>query len=388
MVSLYIFSLILGGGFLAMSVLGDLFGSHGDVDLHGDMSGFDGHLGSRDPALGRRCDDLVLDIGDVGDVLHVVAPPRQVPADDIECDRLAAMACVGSRLNGGTAHIDGDFSGHPGLEILHPSAERVVDPHWTRMVSAGITLPLMLKPLNRPWVIAHRGASHALRENTVAAFHEAFARGADAAELDVRRTADATLVVHHDAVIPDVGPIIAMDRDDIEEAAPWIPDLETGIAACAGMWVNVEIKNSPADPDWDESHVIARQTVAVLQEIDVADRVLVSSFNPETIRVAADSLPGIKTGWISDVGTDPLQATRLAAEAGHNAIHPHVDTMDESAARAVVQAAYKAGLLVIVWTVDDAAEMMRLAEAGVDGIITNVPTRARSAFENGNGDGG
>jgi len=246
----------------------------------------------------------------------------------------------------------------------------------------------MLKPPGRPWVIAHRGASHALRENTVAAFREAFARGADAAELDVRRTADATLVVHHDAVIPDVGPIIALDRDDIEEAAPWIPDLETAIAACAGMWVNLEIKNSPADPDWDESHDIARQTVAVLQEIGVADRVLVSSFNPETIRVAADSLPGIKTGWISDIGTDPLQATRLAAEAGHNAIHPHVDTMDESAARAVVQAAYKAGLLVIVWTVDDAAEMVRLAEAGVDGIITNVPTRARSAFENGNGDGG
>ncbi len=44
MVSLYIFSLILGGGFLAMAVLGDLFGSHGDVDLHGDLSGFDGHL--------------------------------------------------------------------------------------------------------------------------------------------------------------------------------------------------------------------------------------------------------------------------------------------------------------------------------------------------------
>jgi len=44
MISLYVFSLILGGGFLAMSVLGDLFGSHGDVDLDGDLGGFDGHL--------------------------------------------------------------------------------------------------------------------------------------------------------------------------------------------------------------------------------------------------------------------------------------------------------------------------------------------------------
>ncbi|MBT8397341.1 MAG: hypothetical protein HKO65_12995 [Gemmatimonadetes bacterium] len=44
MVALYVFSLILGGGFLAMSVLGDLLGGHGDVDLDGDLGGFDGNL--------------------------------------------------------------------------------------------------------------------------------------------------------------------------------------------------------------------------------------------------------------------------------------------------------------------------------------------------------
>ncbi len=222
----------------------------------------------------------------------------------------------------------------------------------------------------------------------MASFREAFARGADAAELDVRRTADNTLVVHHDPLIPDVGPIIALDCDDIEEAAPWIPDLRSAIAACAGMWVDIEIKNSPADPDWDESHDIARQTVALLLEMGVTDRVLVSSFNPETIRIAADTLPGLKTGWLSDVGSDPLQAAHLASEAGHSAIHPHVDTMQGETADAVVQAAYKAGLLVIVWTVDDEAEMVRLARADVDGIITNKPSMARSAFEHSNGHGG
>jgi hypothetical protein len=44
MVALYVFSLILGGGFLALSVFGDLFGGHGDADVGGDLSGFDGHL--------------------------------------------------------------------------------------------------------------------------------------------------------------------------------------------------------------------------------------------------------------------------------------------------------------------------------------------------------
>ena len=52
-------------------------------------------------------------------------------------------------------------------------------------------------------VIAHRGASKAFPENTVAAFRGAAAMGADMVELDVRRTADGYLVIHHDARLPD-----------------------------------------------------------------------------------------------------------------------------------------------------------------------------------------
>jgi hypothetical protein len=42
--ALYVFTLVLGGGFLALSVLGDLFGGHGDVEIDGDLGGFDGDL--------------------------------------------------------------------------------------------------------------------------------------------------------------------------------------------------------------------------------------------------------------------------------------------------------------------------------------------------------
>lgn len=245
----------------------------------------------------------------------------------------------------------------------------------------------MQKPADRPWVIAHRGASHALRENTLPAFREAFARGADAAEMDVRRTADGALVVHHDAEVPGAGAIIGLTRAEIGSAAPWIPNLEQALAACAGMWVNVEIKNSPADPDWDEQHQAAHLTAAILRKVGPVDRFLVSSFNPGTIGVFATISPDVRTGWLSDVGIEPLHATRLAAKAGHASIHPYVDAMAGEKAEAVVAAAREAGLLVIVWTVDDTAEMVRLADAGVDGIITNRPVSARSAFEDRNGDG-
>jgi len=63
MISLYVFSLILGGGFLAMSVLGDLFGGHGDVELDGDLGGFDGHLELDAGGLDLDAGGLDLDAG-------------------------------------------------------------------------------------------------------------------------------------------------------------------------------------------------------------------------------------------------------------------------------------------------------------------------------------
>jgi hypothetical protein len=63
MVALYVFSLILGGGFLAMSVLGDLLGGHGDVDAGGDLGGFDGNLELDAGGLDFDAGGLDLDAG-------------------------------------------------------------------------------------------------------------------------------------------------------------------------------------------------------------------------------------------------------------------------------------------------------------------------------------
>jgi glycerophosphoryl diester phosphodiesterase len=243
----------------------------------------------------------------------------------------------------------------------------------------------MQRPPDRPWVIAHRGASGALRENTLAAFREAYARGADAVEMDVRRTADGALVIHHDPVLTGAGPIVRLDLEDVEEIAPWVPDLDAAVSACAGMWMNVEIKNSPSDPDWDPDQRIAVWTIEALRDQGVVDRVLVSSFNPDTVRAAVGDSPGLRTGWLAGPGADPLPLIHEAAAAGCTSIHPDVSAMRGAKADVVVEAAARAGLRVIVWTVDDEDEIRRLAAAGVDGIITNHPGRARSALEHRDG---
>ena len=100
-------------------------------------------------------------------------------------------------------------------------------------------------------VIGHRGASRAERENTLAAFRAAVAQGADGVELDVRRTADGALAVHHDAHLPDGRAIVATTWADMPDH---VPDLASALDACAGLrTVNVEIKNWPGDVDFDPS---------------------------------------------------------------------------------------------------------------------------------------
>ena len=70
----------------------------------------------------------------------------------------------------------------------------------------------------RPLVLGHRGAPRAARENTVEAFRRAVELGADGVELDVRRTADDVLVVHHDPAVEGVGPIVGATAAELAAA--------------------------------------------------------------------------------------------------------------------------------------------------------------------------
>src|ERR1700712_5637918 len=129
-------------------------------------------------------------------------------------------------------------------------------------------------------VIAHRGASRAERENTVGAFGRARELGADAVELDVRRTADGVLVVHHDARLPDGR---SVDTTPVADLPVHVPALGASLDACAGMWVNVEIKNDPTEGGFDPTESIADETIAHLLARDEDERWLISCFRIETV---------------------------------------------------------------------------------------------------------
>src|SRR4051794_18219830 len=127
----------------------------------------------------------------------------------------------------------------------------------------------------RPLVLGHRGASAVAPENTVAAFARARELGADGVELDVRRSADEVLVVHHDPHLPgadphlsgadpdlhSAGPIARASLSELRTAQPDLATLDDALTACAGLVVNVEVKCLPWEPDADKDGSVMRATL-------------------------------------------------------------------------------------------------------------------------------
>jgi glycerophosphoryl diester phosphodiesterase len=227
-------------------------------------------------------------------------------------------------------------------------------------------------------VIAHRGASKAAPENTLEAFALAGRLGADAVELDVRRTRDGALVVHHNPDLPDGRVIASIDAADLPAS---VPALGAALDACAGMWVNVEIKNDPTEPDFDPSDSIADETMDLLLARDEHERWLISSFRIETVdrcRSIADAAGApIRTAWLTSIVPDDV--VELLTTRGHVALHPWVKLLR----REVIDACHAAGIEVNTWTCDDPERMAELIEWGIDGLCTNLPDVALTVLGRG-----
>jgi glycerophosphoryl diester phosphodiesterase len=227
---------------------------------------------------------------------------------------------------------------------------------------------------DRPLVLGHRGASAATPENTVAAFSKARALGADGVELDVRRSADGVLTVHHDPDIPGVGTIAQTSFSDLRAARPDLATFAEALDACAGLLVNAEVKCLPWEPDADRDGSVMRATLdAIVAFAATANggSFVISSFYIGAVDLAREYAPQLATGWLTH-GQDVQEGVRVASEHGHGWLNPDV-TSALAAGAAGIAAAHAAGLKVSVWTVDKPDDARALADAGVDIIITNVP---------------
>lgn len=240
-------------------------------------------------------------------------------------------------------------------------------------------------PSGRPYVYGHRGASARAPENTLRAFALALDEGADGVELDVRLSRDGVVVVAHD---PDLARVARGRTERIADldasalatvdvgAGERIPTLDEvlDLTLRRGARVNVEVKG-----DVPDRLALSRAVARLLARRAPREReaLFVSSFRPE-ILVALRAL-GVREplAFLYDAEhTGAARAALLRRAVRPDGLHPRHPLCTPYA----IARWHRRGLFVNAWTVDSPARARALAEAGVDGVITNDPAGLLAAL--------
>jgi glycerophosphoryl diester phosphodiesterase len=241
----------------------------------------------------------------------------------------------------------------------------------------------MLQPTKYPYLehqgllaFAHRGGAHEAPENTMRAFEYAVGLGYRYLETDTYATRDGVLISFHDDKLDRV-----TDAKGKVEELSWtqvggarigggekIPLLEDLLTRFPQARINIDPKHDAA----------VAPLIALIKRLGAEDRVCVGSFSGRRIRKVQDAFDGRVCTALGPSGVIRLKASSMGmpvtrfregcAQVPAKANNVTVVT------RRFVEAAERAGLQVHVWTVDDEAEMRRLIELGVHGLMTDRPS--------------
>lgn len=216
-----------------------------------------------------------------------------------------------------------------------------------------------------PLLLGHRGSPHQFRENTLPGFQAALEAGLDGVEVDVRRLADGTLVLHHDPHLKDGRFLRELRRSEVPEWLPTVPEFLAWMAD-TGAYVNIEFKweREAWRPD-DRVH----RTLDLVRGLGLGKRVLVSSFNPLYLLAARQAAPELERGFLFEHSLSPALLMAVMRWTGSVAVHPKHALIDAE----FMTLARRQGWRVNTWTVNEEAEVKRLTSLGVDALIGNFP---------------
>ena len=240
----------------------------------------------------------------------------------------------------------------------------------------------------QPIAFAHRGGAGEHPENTLPAFAAAVALGYRYVETDVHLTADGVVMAFHDSVLDRVtdrrGPIAALAAAEVEAADAGYTFTADGGASFPYRGRGVRVPRLDALLDaWPEvrvnidpkSDAVVAPLVDVLRRHDAFDRVCVGAFSDARLaRVRALSGGAACTSMGPRATAVAWAAGRLGRVPSQGADCVQIPPAWRSVhlvTPAFLRAAHHSGLPVHVWTIDDATEMDRLLDMGVDGVMTD-----------------
>ncbi|MEO5761099.1 MAG: glycerophosphodiester phosphodiesterase [Vicinamibacteria bacterium] len=287
----------------------------------------------------------------------------------------------------------------------------------------------------------HRGTRGLRPENTLAAFAHALTLGVSTLELDTALTKDGILVVTHDSELnPDItrdakgewltktGPsmfsmtyaeILRYDVGRIKSGTPYamrfkdqvavegqrIPKLSDVFALVkksgnTKVRFNIETKLDPRTPNaTPNAQAFAEAVIKEIRRAGMEKRSTIQSFDWSTLNVVKKMAPEIATvclttqqgnddnigigkpgpsAWLGGLDVDDFGGSvpKVVKAAGGDVWSPNFGDVNE----ALVKEAHGLGLLVIPWTANDPADMARLIEMGVDGLISDRPDLLRTVL--------
>ncbi len=217
-----------------------------------------------------------------------------------------------------------------------------------------------LIPNKRPLLLGHRGArsNKSFLENTFASFDQALDDGCDGFEFDVRMTADGEAVICHDA---NVGSIeIAKNKGSALAHLPRLEDTLARYRRCAFLDIEVKVAG------------LERTISELLSRYQIERGFVVSSFLPQVLRDLHAADPQIPLGLICE--------SRTQLERWRELPLSYVIVHYRLAAERLISEAHVAGKKVLVWTVNNETRAKKLAEWGVDGIISDDTRMLKRTF--------
>lgn len=244
----------------------------------------------------------------------------------------------------------------------------------------------------QPFVVAHRGASAALPEHTLAAYELALAEGADGVECDVRLTSDGHLVCVHDRTVDrtssGTGLVSEMTLDQLRGLNFGADAAQTPVLMLSELiGLVLDWRSRPVKLFIETKHpvryggLVENKLLAELQRFGIASppsaghsRAVVMSFAATAvwrIRRAAPLLPTVLLGESSRYLGGSAATTVGATAVGPSVrtLRDHPDLVDRAAA---------AGRATYCWTVDDPTDVKLCAELGVSWVATNHPGRTKT----------